>query len=79
MGIRVAAGNCGAIAILGHESGATCFDVFDVLETDLTHRRGGDSKTLTDHEITNFLSENTELPDFYNLNILYIIYIILYY
>lgn len=76
MGIRVAAGNCGAIAILGHESGATCFDVLDVLETDLTYRRGGDSKILNDHEIAKFLSENTKLSDFYNLNILYIIYII---
>lgn len=71
MGIRVAAGNCGAIAILGHESGAT-FDVLDVLETDLTYRCGGDSKTLIDREIAKLLSENTEIPDFYDLYILFI-------
>lgn len=74
MGIRVAAGNCGAIAILGHESRATCFGVLDVLETDLTYRCGRDDKTSIDREIAKFLSENMESPNFYNLyyNYLYI-------
>lgn len=71
MGIRVAAGDCGAIAILGHESGATCFGVPDVLETDLTYRCGGDDKTPIDREIAKFyqkiLSENVESPNLYNL------------